>query len=289
MKEINMTKVDIEPKKMKIICCGQWKTATKSCTAALKVLGYNPSDYMDTMTYLSKIWLKYLDGKATITEVVAEYEKNGFDSCQDIPSNYHWKELYDHLGPETKVILTVRDNADKWWNSYVNFFTQETERGRCCGDFNNGNLFNVMMAWGLVGPECYRFYWLNWRVLSKFSDPAVFLRSWSVKTIVDAIKDSESEMKRKYEEHNDKVQMTIPSENLLVWNLKDGWEPLCKFLNQPVPDMAIPRENVTGDLKWAEDNLYSQGLFVRSGYWCMLTFLVFCAIIFLVIYLPLTL
>ena len=44
MKENNMTKVDIEPKKMKIICCGQWKTATKSCTAALKVLGYNPRE-----------------------------------------------------------------------------------------------------------------------------------------------------------------------------------------------------------------------------------------------------
>ena len=39
-------------------------------------------------------------------------------------------------------------------------------------------------------------------------------------------------MKRKYEEHNEKVQMTIPSENLLVWNLKDGWGPLCRFLNQ---------------------------------------------------------
>ena len=82
---------------------------------------------MDTMTYLSKIWLKYLDGKATIAEVVAEYEKNGFDACQDIPGNYHWKELYDHLGPDTKVILTVRDDTDRWWNSYVNFFTQETE------------------------------------------------------------------------------------------------------------------------------------------------------------------
>ena len=77
------------------------------------------------MTYLSKIWLKYLDGKATIAEVVAEYENNGFDACQDIPGNYHWKELYDHLGPDTKVILTVRDDADRWWNSYVNFFTQD--------------------------------------------------------------------------------------------------------------------------------------------------------------------
>ena len=48
-----------------------------------------------------------------------------------------------------------------------------------------------MMAWGLVGPETYRFYWLNWKVLSKFSDPAVFMRSWSVSRIINAIKDKD--------------------------------------------------------------------------------------------------
>ena len=37
-------------------------------------------------------------------------------------------------------------------------------------------------------------------------------------------------MKQKYEAHNEKVIATIPPENLLVWNLKDGWEPLCSFL-----------------------------------------------------------
>ena len=84
---------------------------------------------MDTMTHLSSIWLKYFGGKATITEIVAEYEKNGYDSCQDIPSNYHWEELYNELGPETKVILTVRDSTEKWRSSYYNFFKQETELG----------------------------------------------------------------------------------------------------------------------------------------------------------------
>ena len=29
---------------------------------------------------------------------------------------------------------------------------------------------------------------------------------------------------------------TVPKENLLVWDLKEGWEPLCKFLNKPIPD-----------------------------------------------------
>ena len=29
---------------------------------------------------------------------------------------------------------------------------------------------------------------------------------------------------------------TVPKEDLLVWDLKEGWEPLCKFLNKPIPD-----------------------------------------------------
>ena len=74
------------------------------------------------------IWLKYFDGKATIREVINEYEIRGYDSCQDIPSNYHWEELYNELGPDTKVILTVRDSTDRWWNSFVNFFTQDRVR-----------------------------------------------------------------------------------------------------------------------------------------------------------------
>ena len=55
MAETKMTTVNVERRKMKIICGGQWKTATKSCTAALKILGHNPSDYMDTMTHLVRV------------------------------------------------------------------------------------------------------------------------------------------------------------------------------------------------------------------------------------------
>jgi len=32
------------------------------------------------------------------------------------------------------------------------------------------------------------------------------------------------------------VIATVPKEDLLVWDLKEGWEPLCKFLNKPIPD-----------------------------------------------------
>ena len=68
---------------------------------------------MDTMSNISKDWLQYLDGKITINDIIEAYESRGFDSNQDIPGNYHWEELYQALGPETKVILTVRDDTER--------------------------------------------------------------------------------------------------------------------------------------------------------------------------------
>ena len=35
----------------------------------------------------------------------------------------------------------------------------------------------------------------------------------------------------------------IPPERLLVYNVKEGWEPLCRFLNVPVPEGPFPHLN----------------------------------------------
>jgi len=35
----------------------------------------------------------------------------------------------------------------------------------------------------------------------------------------------------------------VPKEKLLVMNLSQGWEPLCKFLGKPIPDVPFPRAN----------------------------------------------
>ena len=67
------------------------------------------------MSNISKEWLQYLDGKLTINDIIEAYESRGVDSNQDIPGNYHWEELYKALGPETKVILTVRDDTERKW------------------------------------------------------------------------------------------------------------------------------------------------------------------------------
>ena len=48
-----------------------------------------------------------------------------------------------------------------------------------------------------------------------------------------------------YNDHADAVRTSIPAERLLVFEVKEGWEPLCKFLGLPVPATPFPRTNDT--------------------------------------------
>jgi hypothetical protein len=38
----------------------------------------------------------------------------------------------------------------------------------------------------------------------------------------------------------------VPADRLLVWKPQDGFEPLCAFLELPVPDAPFPRVNDSG-------------------------------------------
>lgn len=39
------------------------------------------------------------------------------------------------------------------------------------------------------------------------------------------------------------IRGLVPPERLLEWDISDGWEPLCKFLGKPVPDIPFPHAN----------------------------------------------
>ena len=48
-----------------------------------------------------------------------------------------------------------------------------------------------------------------------------------------------------FNEWVDQVKSEVPADRLLVWEVKEGWEPLCQFLGVPVPDQPFPRLNDT--------------------------------------------
>ena len=79
---------------MEIICAGYPKTGTKSCTAALRTLGYNVADYPETLEFLGETWLEFMNGKTDVAAVIEKYKELGFNVNQDFPGNFMWEEIY---------------------------------------------------------------------------------------------------------------------------------------------------------------------------------------------------
>ena len=48
---------------------------------------------------------------------------------------------------------------------------------------------------------------------------------------------------QRFHNYTEEVKQHVPPEKLLIFQVKDGWEPLCKFLGVPVPDVPFPHVN----------------------------------------------
>ena len=72
-----------------------------------------------------------------------------------------------------------------------------------------------------------------------------------------------------FERHNEHVKATVPAGRLLVYEVSEGWEPLCDFLDLPVPEAAFPYTNTTEEFQTgAHSDFSEQDLHldqVRSG------------------------
>jgi hypothetical protein len=51
-----------------------------------------------------------------------------------------------------------------------------------------------------------------------------------------------------FAKHYAHIREVVPKDRLLEWNPKDGWEPLCKHLGNPVPDEPFPYTNKGDDV-----------------------------------------
>lgn len=54
-------------------------------------------------------------------------------------------------------------------------------------------------------------------------------------------------MKRVFEEHGALVMGTVPAERLLVFEVGEGWGPLCGFLGREGPGGGFPHVNDGGE------------------------------------------
>jgi len=134
----------------------------------------------------------------------------GYRAAVDWPTATFYKELADHY-PNAKVILSERD-PESWFTS-----TQATIFAR---DF----------------PEGSDDPWVE-MVMKAIGD--LFGRRMHDKETLLAV----------YRAHNARVREVIPAERLLVYQVAQGWEPLCEFLGVPVPAGPMPKVNSTEEFQ----------------------------------------
>ncbi|WP_226574540.1 sulfotransferase family protein [Acuticoccus sediminis] len=190
-----------------VIGVGLGRTGTYSLRIALETLGFGPCFHMEevarNLPVQLPLWNDVMDGKPDWPTIYA-----GYESAVDWPTACFYREL-NAAYPDARFILGVRDPRS-WAESF-------------------GETIHKITFDADAPPERFR-EWLAMvrRVILRSGIPA------------DADKDA---LAAAFVAHNDAVKAAIPADRLLVYAVKDGWEPLCAFLGLPVPKEPFPRTN----------------------------------------------
>ena len=206
---------------MKLIGAGLPRTATTTQMLALDKLGlpcYHMRNLLGDLPTQLELWEDATDGRG-------DWERlfDGFESEVDWPGAYFWRELID-VYPDAKVLLSVRDGegfARSFMDTIVNLH------------FGPSLMYHLSQARAQVDPLWKRWYQLMLRM------------TWGGKSPWAGRQPEREDLIEGMERWNDEVKSTVPAERLLVWEPTDGWEPLCEFLDVPVPEEPLPHINDT--------------------------------------------
>jgi len=212
-----------------LIGAGLPRTGTMSTRAALRQVLEGDVYHMETVGMERPdhhpLWRKALDG--TITKQEWRTILRDYRGGVDYPISFFYKEIME-VFPNAKVLLNVRDPV-KWYQSVHGSILQlmTTANSWPCTWFNSlmGSRDDMALVNDLsrAVPQCSTLG------LGMFG----------------AVEESKEKAIKFYEEHVEEVKNHVPKEKLLVWEVKEGWGPLCKFLDVAEPAEPFPRVNDT--------------------------------------------
>jgi hypothetical protein len=204
---------------IELIGAGLPRTGTLSQKEALEMLGLAPTyHWVNILADLDSVdvWNRALDGEGPWQEVFGD-----FKATVDWPGGYFWRELIDEY-PDAKVLLSVRD-PESWEPSF-----RETVWNMGHGD----SLIHLLSsARAQVDPRWEGYVALVERMF------------WSPEGTFATGHERPEQLIDAFVKHNEEVKRVVPADRLLVWEVKEGWEPLCDFLGVDVPAQPLPHAN----------------------------------------------
>jgi hypothetical protein len=211
---------------LNVIGAGLGRTGTTSLKQALTHLLGGPCFHFleyGVWPELMPLWLAFdqeiprydaVDMSVSVPATRWQSLMPGYIACVDEPASYYWKQLWQAF-PDALVILSVRDPVS-WCESMKSIGGQlKAEKKQLEG----------MTA---ARREFLEFVYALYPEIEEES--------------------SRQEDIEFFEEHNGKViafaeQNEEFKKRLLVWQIGDGWEPICNALNLPEPDIPFPHSN----------------------------------------------
>jgi hypothetical protein len=207
---------------MQLIGAGLPRTGTLTQKVALEQLGVGPCyHWVDLLADLSQVdvWNRAMDGEIGWFDLL-----QGFRSTADWPGGYFYRELMERY-PDAKVLLSVR-GAESWERSF-----RDTIWMMCKGQ----ELMPLLSrARASIDPSWHDYLTfvdrMFWGPQGTFRDPDT----------------SPQKLMEQMHLHNETVKSVVPSDRLLVWEVSEGWGPLCEFLDVQAPDEPFPHVNDSG-------------------------------------------
>lgn len=206
-----------------VIGAGFGRTGTLSLKLALERLGFAPCEHMTNLhTDRSRIapWLEAARRQGASEPIDWSVLFDGYRATVDWPGVFFWRELVASF-PRAKVVLTVRD-PERWYASASDTILRLNEPRAVDGS-----------PLPLV-PEVVA----RRKVIDPLLEAVLYQGTLSGRA---ADRDFAIDV---FNQHVAEVQAEVPAERLLVYEVGQGWEPLCQFLGVPVPTGELfPRVN----------------------------------------------
>lgn len=212
---------------IKIIGAGLPRTGTNTLKDSLEKLGYVKTYHMkellvnpDTLHY----W-KTLEqtGSTNWDELY-----NGFVATVDFPA-YPWYKEHMKRFPDAKVILTVRP-FENWYSSIQSTIWQAGPK----------NILEkiVKLTKMLFNPRLKKV-----SMCVKFAKRMIFKEHFQGKF------EDKAFVEKMFHQYIADVKANVPADKLLVYEVSDGWGPLCNFLGVPEPSEPIAHLNKKENFK----------------------------------------
>ena len=209
---------------MKVIGAGFGRTGTMSLKEALEELGFGPCyhaiELFENPPH-ADLWEAAERGEPVDWEGVL----GGYEATVDWPGCTFYKELMEAY-PDAKVLLNVRD-PERWYESAANTI-YNIRRG--------GTLSPMRLIMRIVAPCMAR----GTQTMNKIVWEDTFSGRFEDRRYAIEV----------FNRHNEEVKEYVPADRLLVYEVKDGWKPLCEFLDVEVPEgKPFPHLNDTATFR----------------------------------------